>query len=64
VDADSQRKLDVISPVDGNHLSTVSMSMAKDLDDAVISAKAAFAILETDSPLKKEYRFSFVINTY
>jgi malonate-semialdehyde dehydrogenase (acetylating)/methylmalonate-semialdehyde dehydrogenase len=41
-DASSQRKLDVISPVDGNFLSTVPMSTAKDLDVAVKAAKAAF----------------------
>jgi len=43
VNADSQRKLDVISPIDGTPLSTVPMSTAKDLDAAVTSAKAAFA---------------------
>jgi malonate-semialdehyde dehydrogenase (acetylating)/methylmalonate-semialdehyde dehydrogenase len=42
VDASSERKLDVISPGDGNLLSTVPMSTAKDLDDAVKAAKAAF----------------------
>jgi malonate-semialdehyde dehydrogenase (acetylating)/methylmalonate-semialdehyde dehydrogenase len=41
-DASSQRKLDVISPVDGNFLATVPMSTAKDLDVAVKAAKAAF----------------------
>ncbi|MES1214798.1 MAG: CoA-acylating methylmalonate-semialdehyde dehydrogenase [Bacteroidota bacterium] len=42
VDASSERKLNVISPIDGNLLSTVPMSTAKDLDDAVKAAKAAF----------------------
>src|SRR6478672_6165249 len=42
VNADSQRKLDVTSPLDGNHLSDVPMSTAKDLDRAVKAAKAAF----------------------
>ncbi len=42
VDASSERKLKVISPVDGNFLSTVPMSTARDLDDAVKAAKAAF----------------------
>src|SRR5215813_7644415 len=42
VDASSARKLPVISPVDGNHLSDVPMSTAKDLDTAVKAAKAAF----------------------
>ncbi len=42
VDATSSRSLDVISPLDGNHLSKVPMSTAKDLDNAVKSGKAAF----------------------
>jgi malonate-semialdehyde dehydrogenase (acetylating)/methylmalonate-semialdehyde dehydrogenase len=35
VDASSSRSLDVISPLDGNLLSKVPMSSAKDLDNAV-----------------------------
>jgi malonate-semialdehyde dehydrogenase (acetylating)/methylmalonate-semialdehyde dehydrogenase len=42
VDAASARTLDVISPLDGNLLSKVPMSTAKDLDNAVKAAKAAF----------------------
>jgi malonate-semialdehyde dehydrogenase (acetylating)/methylmalonate-semialdehyde dehydrogenase len=42
VNASSLRTLDVISPIDGNLLSKVPMSTAKDLDDAVKAAKAAF----------------------
>lgn len=42
VNAGSNRKLDVISPVDGTLLSTVPMSTSKDLDTAVAAAKAAF----------------------
>jgi len=42
IDASSARTLPVISPVDGNHLSSVPMSTAKDLDAAVKAAKAAF----------------------
>jgi malonate-semialdehyde dehydrogenase (acetylating)/methylmalonate-semialdehyde dehydrogenase len=42
VDASSLRTLDVISPVDGNLLSKVPMSTAKDLNDAVKAAKSAF----------------------
>jgi malonate-semialdehyde dehydrogenase (acetylating)/methylmalonate-semialdehyde dehydrogenase len=42
VDASSLRTLDVISPIDGNLLSKVPMSTAKDLDQAVKAAKAAF----------------------
>jgi malonate-semialdehyde dehydrogenase (acetylating)/methylmalonate-semialdehyde dehydrogenase len=42
VDASSARTLQVISPLDGNLLSTVPMSTGKDLDNAVKAAKAAF----------------------
>src|SRR5215510_10750524 len=42
VDSSSLRSLDVISPIDGNPLSKVPMSTAKDLDEAVKAAKAAF----------------------
>jgi len=42
VDASSLRSLDVISPIDGNLLSKVPMSVAKDLDEAVKAAKTAF----------------------
>ena len=58
VNADSQRKLDVISPIDGNHLSTVPMSTAKDLDAAVTSAKAAFAIW-SKTPIKERVQVFF-----
>ncbi len=42
VNASTDRKMDVISPVDGVSLSTVPMSSSKDLDAAVTAAKAAF----------------------
>lgn len=42
VNASSARTLPVISPVDGNLLSTVPMSTSKDLNAAVKAAKAAF----------------------
>jgi malonate-semialdehyde dehydrogenase (acetylating)/methylmalonate-semialdehyde dehydrogenase len=42
VNASVDRKLDVISPLDGNALSTVPMSSANDLNDAVAAAKNAF----------------------
>jgi malonate-semialdehyde dehydrogenase (acetylating) / methylmalonate-semialdehyde dehydrogenase len=42
VDAGSARRLPVISPLDGNLLSEVPMSTAKDLDAGVNAAKAAF----------------------
>src|ERR1044072_4746285 len=58
VSADSQRKLDVISPIDGSHLSTVPMSTAKDLDLAVTSAKAAFAVW-SKFPIKERVQVFF-----
>ncbi len=42
VNASSSRSLDIISPIDGNLLSTVPMSAPADLDAAVKSAKSAF----------------------
>jgi len=42
VNSAGERKLEVISPVDGALLSTVPMSTSKDLDDAVKAAQAAF----------------------
>jgi malonate-semialdehyde dehydrogenase (acetylating) / methylmalonate-semialdehyde dehydrogenase len=41
-DASSLRTLDVISPIDGNLLSKVPISTAKDLDEAVKAARSAF----------------------
>ena len=42
INASSDKKLDVISPIDGTLLSTVPLSNSKDLDAAVAAAKAAF----------------------
>ena len=42
VPASTTKTLNVISPLDGNLLSTVPMCSAKDLDDAVKAAQAAF----------------------
>ncbi|MBL0232724.1 MAG: CoA-acylating methylmalonate-semialdehyde dehydrogenase [Chitinophagaceae bacterium] len=42
VDPSGSRKIDLISPLDGNLLSTVPLSPAGDLDTAVKAAKAAF----------------------
>src|ERR1043166_6654157 len=58
VNADSQRKLDVISPIDGNYLSIVPMSTARDLNAAVSSAKAAFAIW-SKFPIKERVQVFF-----
>jgi len=58
VNAGSQRKLDVTSPVDGNHLSAVPMSTAKDLDAAITSAKAAFTTW-SKFPIKERVQVFF-----
>src|SRR5436190_1678027 len=58
VNADSQRTLDVTSPVDGNHLSTVPMSTAKDLDAVITSAKAAFTTW-SKFPIKERVQVFF-----
>src|SRR4249920_324648 len=42
VDATTGKTLDVISPLDGTHLSAVPLSSADDLNKAVEAAKAAF----------------------
>jgi len=54
----STRSLDVISPVDGNRLSSVPMSTATDLDNAVKSAKAAFSIWSR-FPIKERVQVFF-----
>src|SRR5215212_2189616 len=41
VDSSAQESLDVVSPLDGNLLSTVPMSTADELNSAVSSAKTA-----------------------
>ncbi len=62
VNAQSDRKLDVISPLDGNLLSTVPMSTSKDLDDAVKAAKAAFAGW-SKTPIKERVQVFFRYKT-
>src|SRR5204863_1691200 len=58
VDASSARKLAVISPIDGNHLSDVPMSTAKDLDAAVKAAKSAFPAW-SKMPIKERVQVFF-----
>ncbi len=58
VDAGSARTLQVISPLDGNLLSTVPMSTAKDLDMAVKAAKAAFKTWSR-TPIKERVQVFF-----
>lgn len=62
VNASTTKTLDVISPVDGNHLSTVPMSSSKDLDDAVKAAKAAFPAW-SKTPIKERVQVFFKYKT-
>ena len=57
-DSTSARTLDVISPLDGNLLSKVPMSTAKDLDNAVKAAKAAFPKW-SHTPIKERVQVFF-----
>jgi malonate-semialdehyde dehydrogenase (acetylating) / methylmalonate-semialdehyde dehydrogenase len=58
VDPTSSRTLQVISPIDGNLLSTVPMSTAKDLDTAVKAAKTAFPAWSR-TPIKERVQVFF-----
>lgn len=58
VNSSSKRELDVVSPVDGNFLSTVPMSTSNDLDEAVMAAKAAFPIW-SKFPIKERVQVFF-----
>ncbi len=62
VDASTSRSLDVISPLDGNLLSTVPMSAAKDLDTAVNAAKTAFHTW-SKTPIKERVQVFFRYKT-
>ena len=58
VNSVSNRKLEVISPLDGNLLSTVPMSTSKDLDNAVKAAQAAFPAW-SKTPIKERVQVFF-----
>jgi malonate-semialdehyde dehydrogenase (acetylating)/methylmalonate-semialdehyde dehydrogenase len=58
VKATTSKTMEVISPLDGNLLSTVPMSSAKDLDDAVKAAKAAFPAW-SKTPIKERVQVFF-----
>src|SRR4051812_27695698 len=58
----TDRKLDVISPVDGNLLSTVPMSTLKDLNKAVEAASLAFAAW-SKTPIKERVQVFFRYKT-
>jgi malonate-semialdehyde dehydrogenase (acetylating)/methylmalonate-semialdehyde dehydrogenase len=57
-DASSLRTLDIVSPIDGNLLSRVPMSTAKDLDEAVKAAKVAFPAW-SKMPIKERVQVFF-----
>lgn len=62
VSASTSKTMDVISPLDGNHLSTVPMSAYKDLDDAVKAAQAAFPGW-SKTPIKERVQVFFRYKT-
>ncbi|MFN8244725.1 MAG: CoA-acylating methylmalonate-semialdehyde dehydrogenase [Ferruginibacter sp.] len=62
VDATTDRSMEVISPVDGNLLSTVPLSSQKELNDAVTAAKAAFPAWSR-MPIKERVQVFFRYKT-
>ncbi len=58
----SSRTLDVISPLDGNQLSTVPLSTRADLDNAVNAAKKAFPVWSR-MPIKERIQVFFRYKT-
>src|SRR5450432_3094506 len=56
--ATTQKYLEIISPLDGNKLSEVPMSSAKDLDDAVYAGKKAFPAW-SKTPIKERVQVFF-----
>lgn len=65
--ASTNRNLDVVSPVDGTLLSTVPMSAAADLNQAVKAAQAAFAGW-SKTPIKERvqvfFRYKFLLEKH
>jgi malonate-semialdehyde dehydrogenase (acetylating) / methylmalonate-semialdehyde dehydrogenase len=63
----STRTLNVISPIDGQALSTVPLSSSSDLDDAVTAANAAFAGW-SKTPIKERvqvfFRYKFLLERH
>lgn len=66
-EASGDKKLDVISPLDGNLLSTVPLSTSKDLDAAVQAAKDAFPAWSR-TPIKERvqvfFRYKFLLEKH
>ncbi|GMV77655.1 MAG: methylmalonate-semialdehyde dehydrogenase (acylating) [Chitinophagaceae bacterium] len=67
VSASTTKTMDVISPLNGSHLSTVPMSAYKDLDDAVRAAKAAFPSWSR-TPIKERvqvlFKYKYLLEKY
>jgi len=62
VNASTSTTMEVISPLDGNLLSTVPLSSAKDLDDAVKAAHTAF-LTWSKTPIKERVQVFFRYKT-
>jgi malonate-semialdehyde dehydrogenase (acetylating) / methylmalonate-semialdehyde dehydrogenase len=62
VNASTTETMEVISPIDGNLLSTVPLSSAKDLDNAVTAAKKAFPAW-SKMPIKERVQVFFRYKT-
>ena len=62
VNSTTNKSMDVVSPLDGNHLSTVPLSSSKDLDDAVAAAKKAFPAW-SKTPIKERVQVFFRYKT-
>ena len=62
VASQTQKTMEVISPLDGTLLSTVPMSSSKDLDDAVKAATAAFPAW-SKTPIKERVQVFFRYKT-
>lgn len=58
VNASSQNKIEIISPINGDLLSTVPMSVSTDLDTAVAAAKKAFPAW-SKTPIKERVQVFF-----
>ena len=67
INASTHKTLDVISPLDGTLLSTVPMSAAKDLDDAVKAAQSTFPTW-SKTPIKERvqvfFRYKYLLEKY
>lgn len=67
IPVNTDRRMEVISPIDGTLLSTVPMSTSNDLEDAVKAAKAAFPSWSR-TPIKERvqvfFRYKYLLEKY